>query len=134
MITRFEQIVGSLTLIGIGAGIILSHLVMASTTYFIEVNFGLSQYLFGSLFFAASVPIIWRRISRATYTLCLVPYGIYWIGNMRYVYVTGLASVVPYIVTMLLVALNWFVIVDFARAVVRIWSTSHGTHTTNAAG
>lgn len=129
MITRFEQIMGFLTLTGVGAGMLLSRFVTMSTTYFIEVNFGLSQYTFGTLFFIAAVPIALRRISRQMYTVCLIPYGIYWIGNIRYVSTAGLSSVVPWIVTILLFALNWFVFLDIIKAIIHLWSQRDKQHT-----
>lgn len=112
MITRYEQIMGWFTLTGVGAAIILSHFVMASTTYYIEINFGLSQYLYGAFFFICALIIGIGKLSRPAYFLCLSPFGLYTIANARYIYAAGLASVVPYICLALFIALSWYVIQD----------------------
>lgn len=121
MITRYEQIVGFLTLTGVGTGIILSRFVMASTTYYIEINFSLTQQVYGAMFLVCAVPIALRIVSRPAYIACLSPFGLYTIANARYVYVAGLASVVPYICLMLFIALNWYAILDMLRFLRSLW-------------
>lgn len=116
---------GWFTLTGVGLAIILSHFVTASTTYYIEVNFGLSQYLYGTSFFLCAFLIGLGRLSRPAYFLCLSPFGLYTIANARYIYVSGLAPVVPYICLSLFVCLNWFVIQDVVRYLRSLWHKTH---------
>lgn len=115
MITRFEQIVGFMTLIALGTGVILSRSVVMSTTYYLEVNFGINQYALGLLCILGGVPLAIGRQRRSTYFVCLFPYNLYLVGNIRYVYVAHLASVVPALLSVLWLALMYGMILDFVR-------------------
>lgn len=115
MITRFEQIIGFMTLIALGTGVILSRSVVMSTTYYLEVNFGINQYALGLLCILCSLPLATGLRRRSAYFVCLFPYNLYLIGNICYVYSAHLASVVPALLSVLWLALMYGMMLDFAR-------------------
>ena len=131
MITWFEQIIGFLTLIALGLSVILSRFVTASTSYYLEVNFGINQYALGLLCILCSIPLATGLRRRSTYFVCLFPYNLYLIGNIRYVYVAHLASVVPALLSVLWLALMYGMLLDFVRSLLARRG-KHGTERATA--
>jgi len=120
MITRFEQITGSFTLIVLGGSVILSRFVMASTNYFLEVNFGINQYALGLICILCAIPLVTGLRKRLLYFACLFPFNLYLVGNIRYVYVSHLAAVVPSLLFVLWFALMFFIFRDIVAFLVAL--------------
>ena len=131
MITRFEQIIGFLTLVALGLGVILSRFVMASTNYYLEVNFGINQYMMGLICILCAIPLATGLRRRTLYFVCLFPYNLYLIGNIRYVSIAHLAAVVPALLSVLWLALMFGIILDIVRFFLALRG-KHGSQPANA--
>lgn len=119
MITRFEQVLGFITLVVLGTSVIFSRFVTLSAANYLSVNFHISQYGLGAMCYIFVIPLATGRRSRMIYFACLFPYILYWIATFRFTAVNSLAYTTASLETVLLIALLYGMIYDAIRWLVR---------------
>lgn len=85
----------ALQVLGLGVSIFLSRPIEASTPYWIEQTFNISQLVFGVYAALCGLFLLIRRVTIRPFVALMFPSLLYCIGNATYVWANHLSSTVP---------------------------------------
>lgn len=105
MISQFERVVGAITLLTLGLTIFFSREVATSTTSWIETQYGFTQLSFSALAVLCGLLMVAHKPTRSLYVVLVLPYTLYWISNIMFVYNRHAAATVPGLLTCLWIVL-----------------------------